>query len=122
MGFTLQGFGPFLHWLTLGVLVMAPVLAGVVLYKLGSLPGSIARSRQHPQAEAINICGWMEIITIVLWPIAMIWAHLAPGRPISGAGPEAVDDQATVLAKLQKASRQLSDIEARLAKPANKGA
>ena len=24
MGFTLQGFGPFLHWLTLGVLVAGP--------------------------------------------------------------------------------------------------
>ena len=59
MGFTLQGIGPFLHWMTLGVLCVMPVLAGYVIYKLGSLPGSIARSRGHPQADAINICGWM---------------------------------------------------------------
>ena len=80
MGFALQGLGPFLHWVTLGVLCVMPVLAGYVIYRLGSLPGSIARSRGHPQADAINICGWMGIITIVLWPIAMVWAHLVPGR------------------------------------------
>jgi len=57
MGFTLQGLGPFLHWMTLGALCVFPVLAAVVIYKLGSLPGSIARSRGHPQADAINICG-----------------------------------------------------------------
>jgi len=80
MGFTLQGLGPFLHWMTLGALAVAPVLVAFVIYKLGSLPASIARSRGHPQADAINICGWMGIITIVLWPIAMVWAHLVPGR------------------------------------------
>ncbi len=99
MRFTLQGFGPFLHWLTLGVLAVAPVLAAVVIYKLGSLPGSIARSRDHPQAEAINICGWMGIITIVLWPIAMVWAHLVPGQPIAGAAPPAAGDDARAAGK-----------------------
>jgi len=54
--------------------------AASAIYKLGGLPGSIAKSRGHPQADAINICGWMGIITIVLWPIAMVWAHLVPGR------------------------------------------
>ena len=62
MGFTLQGLGPFLHWMALGVLCVMPVLAGYVIYKLGSLPGSIARSRGHPQADAINICGWMAAL------------------------------------------------------------
>ena len=25
---------------------------------LGMMPGRIARARNHPQAEAINVCGW----------------------------------------------------------------
>ena len=120
MGFTLQAFGPFLHWLTLGILMLAPILVAVVIYKLGSLPGSIAASRGHPQAEAINICGWMGIITLVFWPISMVWAHLAPGS--SGVAPPGAGDEASVLAKLQRASQKLSDIEARLPKPANGGA
>jgi hypothetical protein len=122
MGFTLQGFGPFLHWLTLGVLAMAPVLVAIVIFKLGSLPGSIARARAHPQAEAIAVCGWMGIVTIVLWPVAMVWAHLVPGQPVGGVAPSAAGADASVLARLQQASRRLSVIEARLPKPASGGA
>jgi len=85
MGFTLQGAGPFLHWLTLGILCVMPVVIGIIAYKLGGLPGEIARARRHPQAEAISICGWMGIVTLVLWPVAMVWAHLVP------AGAAAVD-------------------------------
>jgi hypothetical protein len=122
MGFTLQGFGPFLHWMTLGILAVFPVLAAYAIYKLGSLPGSIARSRGHPQADAINICGWMGIITIVLWPIAMVWAHLVPGRPISGAEPDVIEDRASLMAKLQQASRRIAAIEAKLPQRTEVGA
>ncbi len=114
MGFALQGLGPFLHWVTLGVLCVMPVLAGYVIYRLGSLPGSIARSRGHPQADAINICGWMGIVTIVLWPIAMVWAHLVPGRPITGPEPGAMEDHAALMARLQQAAQRLADIESKL--------
>jgi hypothetical protein len=40
---TLQWAGPFLHWLMLAVLCVLPVIAAHVIYKLGSLPGAIAR-------------------------------------------------------------------------------
>jgi len=114
MGFTLQGLGPFLHWMTLGALAVAPVLVAFVIYKLGSLPGSIARSRGHPQADAINICGWMGIITIVLWPLAMVWAHLVPGKPMGGPAPGTSEDQASLMAKLQQASQRIAAIESKL--------
>jgi hypothetical protein len=113
MGFTLQGFGPFLHWLTLGILCVLPVFAAYVLYKLGGLPGSIARERGHPQAEAINICGWMGIITIVLWPLAMVWAYLSP--PKSGdASNLSQNDVNAVVGKLQQASRRIGALESKL--------
>jgi hypothetical protein len=114
MGFTLQGIGPFLHWMTLGILVLFPILVAFLLCKLGGLPGSIARSRGHPQADAIGICGWMGIITIVLWPIALVWAHLAPSEPVVGPAPGANGDQASLLTKLQQASARLADIERKL--------
>jgi hypothetical protein len=120
MGFTLQAFGPFLHWMTFGVLALAPILAALVIYKLGSLPGSIARSRCHPQAEAISVCGWMGIVTIVLWPIAMVWAYLLPAKPVAGATAGAGDDQ-TLIAKIQQAARRIADIEARLPETTTKG-
>jgi hypothetical protein len=114
MGFTLQGAGPFLHWMTLGVLAVAPVLIGFIIYKLGSLPGDIARSREHPQADAINICGWMGIITIALWPIALVWAHLVPSAPITGPTPARHQDNTALLAKLRQAAARLTEIERNL--------
>ncbi|MGY4308049.1 hypothetical protein ACVIJ6_005292 [Bradyrhizobium sp. USDA 4369] len=122
MQFTLQSFGPFLHWLTLGILCVMSVVIALVIYKLGSLPGDIARARNHPQARAIGICGWMGVITLVLWPVAMVWAHLDP--------PTAADDDPSsatvapsVIVKLQQATQRLAAIEARLPKtPAERGA
>jgi hypothetical protein len=112
--FSLQGAGPFLHWLTLGILCAAPVLAGIVLYKLGGWPGKIARKRNHPQADAIGVCGWMGIITVVLWPIAMIWAHVAPRREMAeGDARQAAETSATV-AKLREATARLAAIEHKL--------
>jgi hypothetical protein len=121
MGFTLQGAGPFLHWLTLGILFVMPVLIGFIFYKLGSLPGDIARARNHPQAKAINICGWMGIITLVLWPIAIVWAHLKP----AGSAAEGSLSEATVRSlagRLQQTSQRLAAIEASLSKTTVRGA
>jgi hypothetical protein len=122
MQFTLQGFGPFLHWLTLGILFVMPVVIGLVIYKLGSLPGDIARARNHPQAVAISICGWMGIITLVLWPIAMVWAHLDwPTAAAEGSGSATAAP--SLIGKLQQASQRLAAIEASLPKtPAEHGA
>jgi cytochrome b561 len=113
MDFKLQAFGPFLHWLTLIVLCIMPVVLAYVIYRLGGLPGAIARSRNHPQAEAINICGWMGILTLVLWPLALIWAYLAPNKPLTGGAANAAND-GTLIAQLQEARRRLASLEGRL--------
>jgi hypothetical protein len=115
MGFTLQGAGPILHWLTLGILCVMPVVIGIIAYKLGGLPGEIARARRHPQAEAIGICGWMGIVTLVLWPVAMVWAHLVPAGTATGGDLSGAEAQSTI-GKLQQASRRLAAIEATLPK------
>ncbi len=48
---------------------------------LGMMPGRIAQDRNHPQAEAINVCGWMGAITMgILSPIAFIWAYIVPAK------------------------------------------
>ena len=57
---------------------------------LGMAPGKIARSRNHPQAEAINVCGWCGAITMgLLSPLAFIWAFTCPSAHI---GEESGDD------------------------------
>ena len=58
------------------VLLAAAVGAWVAL---AMLPGRIARDRKHPQADAINVCGWWGAITLgLLSPIAFIWAYTNP--------------------------------------------
>jgi hypothetical protein len=59
------------------VLLTATVVAWLIL---GMLPGRIARQRNHPQAEAINVCGWWGVLTMgILCPLAFIWAYTKPG-------------------------------------------
>jgi Protein of unknown function (DUF3302) len=119
MDFTLQGFGPFLHWLTLGILIVMPILLAYVIYTLGNLPGKIARSRGHPQAAAVGICGWMGIITLVLWPLAMVWAYWSYDTG-SRDGALTQSDANRLLDSVRAASQRIAAIEAKL--PAKSGA
>jgi hypothetical protein len=61
------------------------------------------------------MCGWMGIITLVLWPIAMVWAHVKPAELAAGSGQLEVARQSTI-GTLQQASRRLAAIEADLSK------
>lgn len=46
------------------------------IYFFGGLPGRIARQRQHPQADAITLCGWIGVFLVGIgWLVALIWAH-----------------------------------------------
>jgi len=62
--------------------VVLTVLIAVGLYAafvLGELPGRIAQNREHPQAEAIRVAGWLGLLTLgLLWPFALIWAYTRP--------------------------------------------
>jgi hypothetical protein len=54
-------------------------IAVIVVVTIGQLPGRIAQKRGHPQAAAINVAGWIGVATFgFLWPLALIWAFLAP--------------------------------------------
>lgn len=58
--------------IVMGILIAVVIIAVV---KLGPLPGNIAKKRGHPQADAINVLGWIGVITLgVSWLIALVWA------------------------------------------------
>ncbi len=73
-------------------------LIGLWLFaELGSLPGKKAAERKHPQAEAINVLGWLGLIFGgVGWIVALVWAHMKPVfAPIAQApAPDATTDEA----------------------------
>jgi len=69
-------------WIVLIVLLCCTV--AVVIF-MAMLPGMIARSRNHPYAQAIAVAGWVTLFFgFVLWPVAVIWAYV--DVPASGKG------------------------------------
>lgn len=70
-------------WIVLLVLVVSTVLVVVLM---AMLPGMIARSRNHPWAEAVSIGGWVTLfLGFVLWPAVLIWAYVDVPLPASRA-------------------------------------
>ena len=67
------------------VLLVLVVSALALWAMLGLLPGKIARDRNHPQADAISVCGWCGAITMgILSPLAFIWAFTNPSFSLTG--------------------------------------
>jgi hypothetical protein len=58
-------------------ILVALVLLIIWLYTvLAKMPGETARERNHPQADAINVLGWVGLLLgIAPWLIALVWAY-----------------------------------------------
>ncbi|WP_436637960.1 DUF3302 domain-containing protein [Microbaculum sp. FT89] len=79
-------------WIVLGVLLIAAL---VIWFVLAMLPGRIARARQHPQADAVNVAGWLgALFGGIFWPLALVWAFYRSEPAQVGGTPEA--DKAVV--------------------------
>ena len=104
---------------TFVVMLVLLAAAGVLIKILGALPGKIARSRSHPQAEAINVCGWLGILTLGLaWPVALIWAYTrSPSAPQESKNTQSVEALEQTIAALSQrltvAEQRLHDTTAR---------
>lgn len=61
------------------VLIMVPILAIWIFWKLHVLPELIAERRHHPQFEAIKaLCLLSLVFGGMLWPFAWLWAYTKP--------------------------------------------
>ena len=65
------GFWDYAAFAALFVIGVAFLAA--VMFILG-LPGRIAIARKHPEADAVNLMGWVGFMAIVPWIQALIWA------------------------------------------------
>jgi len=65
------GFWDYVTFVALFVVVAAFLTAAVFI--LG-LPGRIAIARNHPEADAVNLMGWIGFLAVVPWIQALIWA------------------------------------------------
>ena len=75
-----MGIFDIFAWIVLAILVASG--AGIVMM-MGMWPGRVAHARNHPQAEAIAIGGWLTLfLGFVFWPLVVIWAYtLTPPSP-----------------------------------------
>ena len=87
MGTSVSGLDIF-AWIVLIVLIGTVVVIWVFL---AMLPGRIARQRNHPQHEAVNVAGWLGAIALgVFWPLALVWAfYISPGQQLPSTDEEA---------------------------------
>ena len=61
-------------YVTFAVIVaLIGAFLAVAVFVLG-LPGRIALARKHPDADAINIMGWLGFLAVVPWMQAFMWA------------------------------------------------
>ena len=74
------------------ILVLLMLLLIWIFVKLAALPGQTAIQRGHPQAEAINVLGWVGLLLgVAPWLVALVWAYVKPGA----AGQGSSDAQAS---------------------------
>ena len=70
LGFSLD-FWDYATFAAIAIIVFAGLALAV--FVLG-LPGRIAIARNHPEADAVNLMGWVGFVAIVPWIQALIWA------------------------------------------------
>jgi hypothetical protein len=77
----------------LGLIIFSIIVIVVGIIELHELPGKIAKSRGHPQVDAIKICSLLGLIIFPFWMFALLWAHM---KPIFAPLPESVKPAGSV--------------------------
>jgi hypothetical protein len=71
-------------WIVL-IVVIASTIAVICI--AGWLPGHIAKSRNHPWAQAVTVAGWVFLfLGFALWPVVLIWAYVDVPAPRNATG------------------------------------
>ena len=66
------------------VLILFLMLAFAIV--MAGMPGRIARLRNHSDATAIAVCGWVSIVFWPPWLVAIVWAF-TQNNPASTHAP-----------------------------------
>lgn len=65
-----------------------------LFWEIGGFPGKKAKERHHPQAEAINVLGWLGLLLGgVGWVVAVVWAYTKPALTPVAQGAAASGDR-----------------------------
>ena len=103
MEYQFESSGPVLRMIVLVFLLLFIIVAVAALVGIAALPGWVAKKRHHPQAAAINICGWLGLPTGILW----VWAYLKTDQEVASQS----DQQLDLLQKLDQLEATLAKLE-----------
>lgn len=67
-----------MKFISLFLILFAIIVIILGIIKVHTLPGVIAKQRNHPQAEAIEITAYLGLLVFPLWMAALIWAYIRP--------------------------------------------
>ncbi|WP_166372935.1 DUF3302 domain-containing protein [Psychromonas sp. SA13A] len=64
-----------LEYIALGILVFIFVTLFYGMVAIHDIPYKMAKERNHPQQDALQVAGWISLLTLhILWPFLWIWA------------------------------------------------
>lgn len=111
MNYAFESLGPVLRYVVLAFMLVFALVGLLVIVLAAALPGQIANRVNHPQAKAINVCGWLGLPTGIGWVIAMVWAFTR--RP-TACVPENSTEATAMKAQLQRMEKAIDLLEKRL--------
>jgi hypothetical protein len=83
-----------LEIISLGLIFFSIIVIILGIIKIHTYPGKIAKARNHPQTEAIEVTSLLGLLIFPLWMAALVWAYSGAvvgnlyARPDAGAGDE----------------------------------
>jgi len=61
--------------IALGLIFFSVLVIILGIIKIHTYPGKIAKARNHPQTEAIEVTSLLGLIVFPLWMAALVWAY-----------------------------------------------
>jgi len=64
-----------LEAISLGLIFFSVIVIVLGIIKIHTYPGKIAKARNHPQSEAIEVTSLLGLLVFPLWMAALVWAY-----------------------------------------------
>lgn len=64
-----------LEIISLGLIFFSVITITLGIIKIHTYPGKIAKARNHPQYEAIEVTSLLGLLVFPLWMAALVWAY-----------------------------------------------
>jgi len=105
------GFYMKLEIISLFLIFFSIIVIVLGIIKIHTYPGKIAKERNHPQVEAIEVTSLLGLLIFPLWMAALVWAYSGAvvGNLYRDAREESGDQEENAVEPGAEAARQAGD-------------